>query len=282
MKFFENPDVHLIFKITETMSLKDMVSFLAVNKALQTKSNQVLAKKMAVETIEEFYERYHKLDQYPLVQDGIKYGNLTIPTAEEIVSLFSLSNDEKIARVLQISPEKAVQIHPKILEYSTSDNGILALREKLITIEQASKLGYLRIQHLLTDHGIVALREKLITIEQAIKMNGKQIKYLTQDNGILALREKLITIEQAIKMYYLDMKYLTTDNGILALREELITIEQASKMSSQYTKLLTSDNGIFALREKLITIEQAKRMSFDKLEGALKNLIKSDQHQNRL
>lgn len=147
----------------------------------------------------------------------------------------------------------------------TTDGGILALREKLITSKQAAAMSATAIAHLTSANGILALREGLITLEQANAMpNADLLEPLITDGGILALREGLITLEDvAVFPCYKAsiMHLLTTANGLLALREGLVTVKQAAAVFDVgFVKALTTDNGILALREKLITTAQAANM----------------------
>ncbi len=133
-------------------------------------------------------------------------------------------------------------------------NGLIALREKLLTVEQAPYISGFKA--LVSDIGLVALREGLITSEQARHIND--LRELLSDIGLGALREGLITSKQAKGFYGNSLSDLLTPNGLIALREKLLTVEQAAHHSP--LKLLLSDIGLVALREGLITPEQAKEL----------------------
>ena len=132
-------------------------------------------------------------------------------------------------------------------------NGLTALREKLLTVEQTADFSLFR-------RVLVKLREEgSITPEQANRPYGNLSDLLTP-NGLIALREKLLTVKQAV--YISDLrKTLLSDIGLVVLRESLITAEQAKGLFfSQYynnLSLLLTPNGLIALRERKLTFEQA-------------------------
>ncbi len=115
---------------------------------------------------------------------------------------------------------------------------------------------------------MIALREKLLTIEQAANIFGG-LRELLSDIGLVALRESLITPKQAKRLYlyrkksdkHNNLSDLLTPNGFIALREKLFTVEQAAHICGDLRALL-SDIGLVALRESLITPEQLKGYIF--------------------
>ncbi len=162
------------------------------------------------------------------------------------------------------------------LKHLLCDSGIIALRERLITIEQVIAMpttNYLTC--LLNFNGIAALREHLITPEQVIDMShSNYVGYLFDNNyGIVALREGLITPKQIRDMpNFVYLLYLFKNvNGITALRERLITPEQVAAMpSANYVEsLFLNVNGITALRKGLITPEQVASLPSAKYAGNL-------------
>jgi len=59
------------------------------------------------------------------------------------------------------------------MTYLINEPGFSALKDKLITPEQAAQLpSCVSISILLSKNGVRALREKIITVEQAISMNA--------------------------------------------------------------------------------------------------------------
>ena len=76
-----------------------------------------------------------------------------------------------------ITPEQAKEIHSSQYYYNLSllltPNGLIALREGLITPEQAKGFCHSGLSDLLTPNGLTALRrEKLLTVEQAAHISG--------------------------------------------------------------------------------------------------------------
>jgi len=161
--------------------------------------------------------------------------NYTLALAEDIVSILNLSRKKRQQAVL--TPAQVATMSIEYVPYLLADGGIIALRERLITPEQAAAMPTAKhLSCLLYNNSIQALRERLITPEQAAAMpTAFHITFLIAINSsIQALREGLITPEQAASMPSADhLLYLLEDNsGIQALREGLITPEQAAAIQS--------------------------------------------------
>ncbi len=84
---------------------------------------------------------------------------------------------------------------------------MIALREKLLTVEQANGL-YCNLSDFLTPNGLIALREKLLTVAETACFSRKALVALT-DKGF-------ITPEQANGLYG-NLSVLLTPNGLIAL-----------------------------------------------------------------
>ena len=70
-------------------------------------------------------------------------------------------------------------------------------------INPGTRDSYHKLSKLLTPNGLTALREKLLTVEQASRLNIPDLTALLSDIGLVALRERLITPEQAKGFYSL-------------------------------------------------------------------------------
>ncbi len=153
-----------------------------------------------------FYQRSPKM----LVEEGLM-------TVEQIEAVRQFLSDNTLACFLL-------------------DGGVIALREHLVIPEQVvtMRIGCAHLWNLLChDNGITALREGAITLEQVHNISSSvYVGYLfNNDNGIAALREGLVTPEQVSDLpNYLYVKELLTDNGITALRNRLITPEQIMEL----------------------------------------------------
>ncbi|WP_019217892.1 hypothetical protein [Legionella tunisiensis] len=197
-----------------------------------------------------------------------QFKSLLISAVEYVQDLYGQDlNDNRIYAIYALSErfaqvKKLTAVH---LTHLLSDNGMQALREKLITFEQFKFLLINAVEYGqdLSDDGIYALSERFAQVK---KLTAAFLTHLFSDNGMQALREKLITMEMLLtnKPNVVYFSYLVTDNGLEALREEIITYEQIILNGPEhagYLDELFSDNGMHALREGLITPEEAFAMS---------------------
>lgn len=128
---------------------------------------------------------------------------------------------------------------------------------------------YVKESSLSSDNGIKALVEGLITIEQAMmlyKCSSTLLSIILSDNGLIALRENLITPEQLSKLRYPNYcsRDLLSDEVITTLRTGLITADVLMEIPDNI-RFLCSEYGRIALRERRITPQQAKTMSRSEL-----------------
>jgi hypothetical protein len=151
--------------------------------------------------------------------------------------------------------------HPRLSQLYNNPYAAVALSQGLLTLEQLTIFkhsGFVRgtsdnLDILLCKNGIIALREKLITPATAPYIDN--LRALLSDIGLGALREKLISLEQAKGLYhsgsstgpFSNLPALLSTNGILALRNKYITPEQAAYVSD--IKTLLSDQAIWLLHQ---------------------------------
>lgn len=263
--------------------------------------------KAGASSLEDYVARMERLPS--IFQNLVRSNRYHLSLAEEMYHQYFLSLTEDIQRILKLPKEQRLQSlltseqidaipDHKYLNELQTDNGIIALMEKLITLEEAVTMPTSQhLGNLLRDDGdgIVALREGLISPKQIAAMPSCcYIAQLLRDDcdGLMALRERLITPEQIAAMpsdyhvFYLFHRNLN-DNigesfGIRALREKLITPEQVAAIPHENLCLLaiydnekSSDinyiDGIVALREGLVTPEQVAVMPTDSRLGDLLN-----------
>jgi hypothetical protein len=196
---------------------------------------------------------------------------------ENLKSLLS-QNGLIALREKLITPEQAASTNK--LYALLSDFGLQALRENLISPEHAKLISHNSKDHAMSDflnqNGLAALREKLITMEQIVEMyclanrerNYSAVSLLFTPNGLTALREKLIIPHHAARIPGLDS--LLSDQGLQLLRERIITSEQVVVIvhgksrfdSEKRTRVdaFLSENGIFALRNKLLSPQEASNI----------------------
>lgn len=163
-------------------------------------------------------------------------------------------------------------------------HGYTALREKLFSLSDVKlfRPHYFPgmrpedlIATLLSEQGVNALRNKLITPEQAAAFKeDRSLKSILSPAGLNALKEGLITCEQASGFYHSgsisgphnNLNLLLSPNGILLLRAKVLTPEQACVMPELESMLrLNPIHLIRALQDKIVIINDFKyggRFSF--------------------
>lgn len=183
------------------------------------------------------------------------------------------------------------------VDHLLSKNGLKALQQKLITIEQAHALSKYELRALFSDNGLKALQQKLIDVDEIISLKGdvniSQILFtvFTQnnsDNGLKALEHKLIDIKQLIDIMktfesssslYRILGYLLSDNGLKALQQQLVTVEGVMSVEEEHYLYgdgiygdnphvpgniypsLFSETGLEAMRQGFITVQQANNFT---------------------
>jgi hypothetical protein len=94
--------------------------------------------------------------------------------AEDIQLFFNMNCSERIQALF--TPEQASD--PDFYYFRNrliSESGIQAIRERLITVEQAYDMDYYCLDLLLSELGLQALREKFIPLEDASGMNQNSL-----------------------------------------------------------------------------------------------------------
>ena len=192
------------------------------------------------------------------------------PLLSDLGLSFLKTNKFEINDLVKISQHLQETIQQN-LKYLFTAEGIKACTDDLITIEDAQKypLAILKIPNAYS-----ALKEGLITLEQASKfyrygetIQAPSLDALLRKDGFTALREGLITPEQASKYYHNGSCYENQDNlhillnniGLIALRKKLISPDDAANIID-LNKLLDEDNPniIKALELKLFKLEDFK------------------------
>lgn len=151
-------------------------------------------------------------------------------------------------------------VHFCLNAFLRSDIMFVALYEGLITIDEILRLGTVYGRCLLCSiHGLDALREKLISVEQASSMPSSNHLYdlfFGQNRGLTALREGLITVEELQAMPHRWFIFFLFRHGFQAFQEKLITAVEVSKMPLRLTTPQLWDIIFIALRENKITIAE--------------------------
>lgn len=260
---FDSLPEELKNQILKRLSTQEAVSVNLTSKNFLQQVQEILWRRAGAADYEDFVIRIQKLPEK--FQRLILNEQWKLDLAEDIQKHLELTPEQRQEKLL--TPEQVALLEDPNL-FGNNDPQIMA--------EYGS--GYVNV--LLDDNGVIALREKLITPEEAVTYENTSPLYLIlSDDGLSALREKLITHEQASRMGEATLNCLfdphSRTNGLIALREKLITpdqillLEPGPRPTYRIQELL-SDKGLKALREKLITPEQAAQTPNAK---ALKKLI---------
>jgi len=170
-----------------------------------------------------------------------------------------------------IDKEKIKSI--KQLQTVLTPNGIEALRDNLLTVEQINQFDFGSSVHevdplklILSDNGLACLRDKLLTGQDAVLLSkiiddrekwsrskNNNLKNLLTDEGVYALKKGIISVDDA-KTYFLT--HLCIKGAVEALQEKLITIGQLSQFTSSCPlNDFLNEIGLQALRDKLFSVE---------------------------
>ena len=256
------PD-ELILNILNRLPLKDAISLLLVTKEMnEIIKDESIWKKFGAKNFENFAQRMQNLSRK--YQKLILSGNYTLTEVEDIFTLLKLSDEQCQNELRMLSQFKSMPTNH--LDRLLTTNGIIALRESLITAEEVAAMPTGdHIMRLFWDNRTIdLLRKGLITPAQVATMpTGDHVWRLLSDETISALNEGLITINQLAAMPTGDhiMRLFWDNRTIDLLRKGLITPAQVATMpTGDHVWRLLSDETISALNEGLITINQLAAM----------------------
>lgn len=97
--------------------------------------------------------------------------------------------------------------------------------------QQVLNLGD-KLTPLMTCYGMQALKENLITTEQAMQISREPLEILMSDCGLRALRLHLITPEEASSKPTAELRKLITDDGLTTLRANKASTSSSSSALS--------------------------------------------------
>ena len=147
--------------------------------------------------------------------------------------------------------------------------GLKALEDKLIDPQLFAnhiKENFKEICEILSPNGLMALREKLVTIDEmlslplpSINQSNNRLRYLFTDIGLRLLREKLILPKHISKLSDETMHLLKSKKGYCALSKKLINLDmldaEQAKMAAQIANLRF---GMIILRHNLLITAKQK------------------------
>lgn len=304
--FFDNDhyDINVIFSITDKLSNKDAFNFLSAHKRLNKilESKEFWVNRFGVQSYQEFAEIYKALGPHRTIKRYFKSGHLktTREKLQEILHMLEYSEEERALQIykeagfnvninnfteLRNSPDEVfaellaaneglgvwLENNRHQFDILKTDEGILALRLGLITVESALHVDNRNdLYHYLSYNGIIALSEGLIKLGQLKHISDYRSKEnLLNDNGIIALRQGLVTPQGIRNITSQKLSHILSDGGLIALGERLITLDGMKRLDKRKLRCLLSQNGITALREGLISLDDAKVLSDDSLNHLL-------------
>lgn len=289
--FFKNPnqlpEEIVINEIFKRLPIRDALHLISTSVETHnyTKNNE-LWKIFGAENYQDFTNKILFLSKK--TQALVLTHQYTLDSAIKTQHLLNLPLAERKKWILSLDINGAHQQQLDLLftvSQLVSDNGIIALHERLFTINELCIFDHINLLDLLlTDNGLIALREKLITPKQAKNADENALMFLLSEYGLNALREHLIFPNQKFNCENKDipkinrpygtplnpsppldfaLRTLLSDRGIHAFQEHLITIEQAANFFYKDTllKILLTKNGAAALQEKLISMDEIYNMN---------------------
>ena len=275
---FENMPLEVQVKIIQHLDSRDALSVKTVSMKYNEVTQTAVQMKAGADDYVDFKQRMIALKTHSMLHEYVWDDFYKLSDAEKVKSILILPKGERLGAVLSAKQYHAMQ-HKDYLNDLFSDNGIMALHEKLITITLADEMpSKEHLVYLLSDHGLKVLRSHIITAEQATKIRDSLvlndlitietilIEYLKNfglhtDNeqlimhGMFILYEKLIVCAQLVDSR-LKFRTLLTIEGLEALFHNLITPQQAAAMPLGHLKYMFS-HGMSQLRDRLITPEEA-------------------------
>jgi hypothetical protein len=141
-----------------------------------------------------------------------------------------------------VTPDQLTEFNNQLYLYHLmSDNGKKALTEKLITLQEAKTLSPAMLGSLFKPNGMLILREKLMTIAdiQNLILNTKLETALSGSLVKTSIEHRDITSNDEIKTVAkfahatFALMHLTSDNGVVALKNKLLSPEDATQMSAE-------------------------------------------------
>lgn len=172
---------------------------------------------------------------------GLQVLKEVLMTVEQVLKIpihnleILIPNDEKDLNCLQalrlqlITPKEFTYFNWHVLKILFSKNGIQALQERIISLEEIKAMPDVRLLYRLikSNWGLIALRKKLITLQMLY--NECNLSLLLQQNGIIALEEKLLTVKDVNMIGYITLEDILSQSGFEAFRKGFITLEACFK-----------------------------------------------------
>lgn len=132
--------------------------------------------------------------------------NLSHPYLDQFGNSYKNIFHNELNKLLEKIPELKI----KVLE---------VIKINLVQVDWLNKFSESKLKILLSDNGLNALREELITQEQAMEVSDNVLSLILSDDGIVALREGLVTVDQAKKLVEKYLKLTLTDLELASLRK---------------------------------------------------------------
>ncbi|MDP3269884.1 MAG: DUF5617 domain-containing protein [Legionella sp.] len=283
----------LILQIIEGMDLQSATQFMQVNKQLNLLvKNSRLWNQFGAENFTNFFKQMKALDV--IARKVIINNNMTFKTYHDLIQINESLYHVRSLKDAEIR-QKLFQINPLFGKYKNMEyvllNNILkgeitfseidlipsfelytiitrthwqqALKERLITFDEALLMDPSHLERLITHHGLEALKEKLITKEQALLIAPRYLRLLLTEAGLKAMRAQAINFsliitpkkanEEGLDPYLME---ILKPNGLKLLANNVMTIDDAYSFQFDFINIIVSENVTDALVNTVITLKQ--------------------------
>jgi len=192
------------------------------------------------------------------LQEFCEFQGINENNIEFLLELISLPEIDKEQR-------KKIRTLPWLL----TANGVAAIRENLLTLDQVKKFS--SSKSILSDIGLYYLRNKYFTAEDAIEMSliqdwqGSNLDLICLPQGKEAFTLGLINIDDAKKYPLTFLKSFEVKTIFSAMSEGLVTLQQVVSMPEHVISYLFKPQGMLVLKKKLFSPEQVAGISIDNL-----------------
>lgn len=273
--FFIDPNIKLIFKISDSLGLKEAAALLQTNKALYSiyQNEKFWQNQFGVKNYQEFRKIYDQLTPYPSAIKLLKTVNIKMHLLEKAIPLLQCNREDRITEILKEGESTLDGIELIRLKGMSSwhswlsdDNFVLALKLDLIPLKWVANQRFeeLFIKRLLSTNALILMYEGFIRISPEYQIpptDSTEMSILTNmtfDTETKMLHERLITLENLKEFMMRGLDCLLSERGIEALRNRIFSLDDVKAINDRNRFSLLMNSDIFLLlREKFITFRDA-------------------------
>lgn len=267
---FNSMPNELILQIIEDMDLQSATQFMQVNKQLNLLvKNSRLWNQFGAENFTDFFKQMKALDV--IARKVIINNNMTLKTYHDLIQINKSIYFDTSLNGAEIR-QKLFQINPLFRKYKNMEYVLLNnILKGEITFSEIDLIPSFELYTIITrTHWQQALKERLITFDEALLMDPSHLERLITHHGLEALKEKLITKEQTLLIAPRYLRLLLTEAGLEAMRAQainfslIITPKKANEEGlDRYLMEILKPNGLKLLANNVMTIDDAYSFQFD-------------------